>query len=72
MTNVEGCPHSPETMAEWNRNGACPLCLTAILGMRTDRVNELTTQLNKIRALAADCDLKEIVSMVDEVIEGAK
>lgn len=38
---IEGCRHQIERMTEWANNGACPICLTAELGMANKRIAAL-------------------------------
>lgn len=39
---IDGCGHQVERMTEWADNGACPICLTAEIGLATQRLERLS------------------------------
>jgi hypothetical protein len=57
MTKViAGCEHTQERMAEWNKDGACPICLTAILG---------TAAAERDAAQKACAEMRELLKQVE-------
>ena len=53
---IPGCAHTQERMTEWCQQGACPICLTAALGMANDARAELEQRVKELEKDKARLD----------------
>lgn len=62
---IEGCQHTLRRMMEWAQQSACPICLTAALGMATERAEKAEAEVarlqeNLIKAFGVDGTLSQV------------
>jgi len=53
---IPGCTHTQERMTEWCQQGACPICLTAALGMANDARADLEQRVKELEKDKARLD----------------
>ena len=47
---IDGCQHRRADMARWANEGACPICMTATAGMLRERLAEVESERDRLRA----------------------
>jgi hypothetical protein len=57
---IDGCQHTRRRMNEWIDESACPICLTATLGVRNNKVDALTRRV---------VELEETIRRIRPVVE---